>query len=47
VVTSCKGTPRELGPIYNDRGTAETFLDEFNNGLSMDRLSCRRFLATT
>ena len=25
--------------------TAETFIDEFKNGLSMDRLSCRRFTA--
>ena len=45
VVTNCRGTPRELWPIYNDRGTAETFIDEFKNGLSMDRLSCRRFCA--
>jgi hypothetical protein len=45
VVTNCRGTPRELWPIYNDRGTAETFIDEFKNGLSMDRLSCRRFVA--
>lgn len=45
VVTNCKGTPRELWPVYDDRGTAETFIDEFKNGLSMDRLSCRRFVA--
>jgi len=45
VVTNCKGTPRELWPIYNDRGTAETFIDEFKNGLFLDRLSCRRFVA--
>ena len=45
VVTNCNGTPRELWPLYNDRGTAETFIDEFKNGLSMDRLSCRRFVA--
>ncbi len=45
VVTNCKGTPRELWPVYDDRGTAETFIDEFKNGLSMDRLSCRRFTA--
>lgn len=45
VVTNCNGTPRELWPSYNDRGTAETFIDEFKNGLSMDRLSCRRFIA--
>jgi len=45
VVTNCKGTPHQLWPIYDDRGTAETFIDEFKNGLSMDRLSCRRFVA--
>jgi hypothetical protein len=45
VVTNCQGTPRELWPVYDDRGTAETFIDEFKNGLSMDRLSCRRFTA--
>jgi len=45
VVTNCKGTPRELWPVYDDRGTAETFIDEFKNGLAMDRLSCRRFVA--
>jgi hypothetical protein len=45
VVTNCRGTPQELWPIYDDRGTAETFIDEFKNGLSMDRLSCRRFTA--
>jgi hypothetical protein len=45
VVTNCKGTPRELWPLYDDRGTAETFIDEFKNGLAMDRLSCCRFVA--
>ena len=45
VVTNCKGAPHTLWPIYDDRGTAETFIDEFKNGLSMDRLSCRRFTA--
>ena len=45
VVTNCKGTPRELWPIYNDRGTAETFIDEYKYGLFLDRLSCRRFVA--
>jgi len=45
VVTNGKGTPRDLWPDYDDRGTAETFIDEFKNGLSMDRLSCRRFVA--
>jgi len=45
VVTNSKGTPHELWPQYDDRGTAETFIDEFKNGLAMDRLSCRRFTA--
>ena len=34
-----------MWPAYDDRGTAETFIDEFKNGLAMDRLSCRRFTA--
>ena len=45
VVTNCKGMPNHLWPQYNDRGTAETFIDDLKNGLSMDRLSCSRFLA--
>jgi hypothetical protein len=45
VVTNCKGLPVHLWPQYNDRGTAETFIDDLKNGLSMDRLSCSRFLA--
>jgi len=45
VVTNCKGTPHVLWPLYDDRGTAETFIDEGNNGLAMDRLICRRFVA--
>jgi len=45
VVTNGQGTPWELWPVYDDRGTAETFIDEFKNGLPMDRLSCRRFTA--
>jgi len=45
VVTNCRGTPRELWPVYEDRGTAETFIDELKNGLAMDRLSCERFVA--
>jgi hypothetical protein len=45
VVTNSKGTPHELWPLYNDRGTAETFIDECKNGLFLDRLSCRRFVA--
>jgi hypothetical protein len=45
LVTNCKGIPNHLWPQYNDRGTAETFIDDLKNGLSMDRLSCSRFLA--
>jgi len=45
VVTNCKGTPHVLWPLYDDRGTAETFIDEGKNGLAMDRLSCHRFVA--
>ena len=44
-VTNCKGKPVQLWPQYNDRGTAETFIDDFKNGLAMDRLSCSRFVA--
>jgi len=44
-VTNCKGLPAHLWPFYNDRGTAETFIDDFKNGLKMDRLSCPRFVA--
>jgi len=45
VVTNCRGLPVHLWPQYDDRGTAETFIDELKNGLAMDRLSCRRFVA--
>jgi len=45
VVTNCKGTPHVLWPVYDDRGTAETFIDEGKNGLALDRLSCHRFVA--
>lgn len=45
VVTNAQGTPNALWPLYDDRGTAETFIDQFKNGLAMDRLSCRRFVA--
>jgi len=45
VVTNCKGLPHHLWPLYNDRGTAETFIDDLKNGLAMDRLSCSRFVA--
>jgi len=45
VVTNCPGQPVHLWPLYNDRGTAETFIDELKNGLDADRLSCSRFVA--
>jgi hypothetical protein len=45
VVSNLKGHPRDLWPLYNDRGTAETFIDDLKNGLAMDRLSCERFVA--
>jgi len=45
VITNRKGLPCHLWPQYNDRGTAETFIDDFKNGLEMDRLSCERFVA--
>lgn len=45
VITNCKGLPAHLWPRYNDRGTAETFIDDYKNGLQMDRLSCSRFVA--
>ena len=45
MVTSRQGLPCQLWPEYNDRGTAETYIDEFKNGLEMDRLSCERFVA--
>jgi len=44
-ITNLKGLSADLWPFYNDRGTAETFIDEFKNGLKMDRLSCKRFVA--
>jgi hypothetical protein len=45
VVTNLKGIPPHLWPLYEDRGTAETFIDDLKNGLAMDRLSCERFVA--
>lgn len=45
VITNLKGLPCHLWPQYNDRGTAETYIDEFKNGLRMDRLSCEEFVA--
>jgi hypothetical protein len=45
VVTNCRGVPRRLWPEYDDRGTAETFIDDLKNGMAMDRLSCSRFVA--
>ena len=44
-VTNRRGLPARLWPFYNDRGTAETFIDDFKNGLNLDRLSCHRFEA--
>ena len=45
VVTNLPGLPVHLYPVYSDRGTAETFIDQFKNGLKADRLSCPRFVA--
>jgi hypothetical protein len=45
VVTNLEGHPRDLWPLYEDRGTAETFIDELKNGLNADRLSCSTFVA--
>jgi hypothetical protein len=45
VVTNLPGLPVHLWPQYDDRGTAETFIDQLKNGLKADRLSCRRFTA--
>ena len=45
VVTNLKGLPYHLWPLYEDRGTAETFIDELKNGLKADRLSCTDFVA--
>ena len=45
VVTNLPGLPVHLFPLYNGRGTAEGFIDQFKNQLSCDRLSCHRFLA--
>ena len=44
-ITNLLGLSADLWPLYNDRGTAETFIDDFKNGLKMDRLSCKRFVA--
>ncbi len=44
-ITNLEGLAADLWPLYNDRGTAETFIDDFKNGLKMDRLSCKRFVA--
>ena len=45
VVTNEAGLPVHLYPLYSDRGTCETYIGEFKNGLSGDRLSCERFVA--
>jgi hypothetical protein len=44
-VTNLSGLPRHLYPRYQDRGTCETYIDQFKNGLNADRLSCSRFVA--
>lgn len=45
VLTNLPGLPCHLFPRYNDRGTAEGFIDQLKNQLFCDRLSCHRFLA--
>lgn len=45
VVTNLAGLPAHLLPRYEDRGTCETFIDQFKNALKADRLSCTRFVA--
>jgi hypothetical protein len=45
VVTNLPGLPLHLWPRYEDRGTAETFIDQLKNALKADRLSCHRFIA--
>jgi len=45
IVTNLPGLPVHLYPLYCDRGTAETFVDELKNALQADRLSCHRFVA--
>ncbi|MFO7955862.1 MAG: IS1380 family transposase [Candidatus Brocadiia bacterium] len=44
-ITNLPGPAADLWPFYNDRGTAETFIDDLKNGLKMDRLSCEGFVA--
>ena len=34
-----------LLPRYEDRGTCETYIDQFKYALKADRLSCNRFVA--
>jgi hypothetical protein len=45
LVTNLPGLPRDLFPLYNDRGTAEGFIDQLKNQLFCGRLSCSRFVA--
>lgn len=45
LVTNLPGLPVHLWPRYEDRGTAETFIEQFKNALHADRLSCHRFIA--
>jgi hypothetical protein len=45
VVTNLPGLPRDLYPVYCDRGTSETFIEQLKNALKADRLSCHSFVA--
>lgn len=45
VVTNLPGHPRDLYPVYCDRGTSETFIEQLKNALKADRLSCHSFVA--
>lgn len=45
VVTNLPGLPIHLWPRYEDRGTAEGFIEQFKNALKAGRLSCHRFTA--
>lgn len=46
VVTNLCHEPQDLYEFYTERGgTCEVRIDEFNNGLKADRLSCHRFVA--
>jgi hypothetical protein len=47
VLTNLQGLPCHLLPLYNDRGTAEGYIDQFKNQLFSGRLSCHRFIANS